>query len=75
MTTRARPMMPALIPSSSACEPRVAETCVSLISFRVTGRAPICSVVASSCASPTLLKPPEICAPGDRRCRRGFRRS
>ena len=44
-------MIPALIPSWSAWVPSVAETWVSLISFRLIGRAPICSVVASSCAS------------------------
>ena len=57
-------MIPALIPSCSAWLPSVAETWVSLISFRLIGRAPICSIVASSCASLRLLKPPEICAPG-----------
>jgi hypothetical protein len=61
--TRARPIIPALIPSWSACEPSVAETCVSEIRCRLIGSAPICSVVASSCAvwrpcSP--LNPPEI---------------
>ena len=47
-------MIPALMPSWSACVPRVAETWVSLISLRLIGRAPICSVVASSWASPTF---------------------
>ncbi len=56
-------MIPALIPSCSAWLPSVAETWVWLISFRSIGRAPICRIVASSCASLTLLKPPEICAP------------
>ena len=49
-------MIPALIPSWRACVPRVAETWVSLISLRLIGRAPICSVVASSWASPTLCE-------------------
>ena len=44
-------MTPALMPSSSACEPRVAETWVWLISLRLIGRAPICRVVARSWAS------------------------
>ena len=56
-------MIPALMPSWRAWEPSVAETWVSLISFRLIGRAPICSVVASSWASVTLSKPPEIWAP------------
>ena len=57
-------MIPALIPSWSAWAPSVAETWVSLISLRLIGRAPICSVVASSWASPcSPLKPPEIWAP------------
>ena len=59
-------MIPALIPSWSACEPSVAETWVSEIRCRSIGSAPICSVVASSCAvsSPcSPLKPPEIWAP------------
>ena len=63
MTTRLRPMIPALMPSWSAWLPRVAETWVWLISFRLIGRAPICRVVASSWASSMLLKPPEIWAP------------
>ena len=57
-------MIPALIPSWSACVPSVAETWVWLISFRLIGRAPICRIVARSCASLMLLKPPEIWAPG-----------
>ena len=56
-------MIPALIPSCSAWLPSVAETWVWLISFRSIGRAPICRIVASSWASVTSLKPPEICAP------------
>ena len=44
-------MIPALIPSCRAWLPSVAETWVWLISFRLIGRAPICSVVASSWAS------------------------
>ena len=58
-------MIPALIPSWSAWPPSVAETWVWLISFRSIGRAPICRIVASSCAVfGLLLKPPEISAPG-----------
>ena len=56
-------MIPALMPWSSASLPRVAETWVWLISLRLIGRAPICSVVARSWASSTSLKPPEIWAP------------
>ena len=56
-------MTPALMPASSAWLPRVAETCVWLISLRLIGRAPICSTVARSWASWTSLKPPEIWAP------------
>ena len=56
-------MTPALIPSSSAWLPSVAETWVWLISFRLIGRAPICRKVARSCASWMLVKPPEIWAP------------
>ena len=56
-------MIPALIPSCSAWLPSVAETWVWLISFRSIGRAPICRIVARSCASWMLLKPPEISAP------------
>ena len=56
-------MIPALMPSCERLLPSVAETWVWLISFRLIGRAPICRVVASSCASWMLLKPPEIWAP------------
>ena len=56
-------MTPALMPASSACEPRVAETWVWLISLRLIGRAPICRTVARSWASWALVKPPEIWAP------------
>jgi len=56
-------MTPALIPACSAWVPSVAETWVWLISFKLTGRAPICRKVAMSCASWMLLKPPEIWAP------------
>ena len=51
------------MPASRACEPRVAETWVWLISFRLIGRAPICRIVARSWASCGLVKPPEIWAP------------
>ena len=56
MTTRARPMIPALIPSCSAWLPSVAETWVWLISLRLIGRAPICRIVARSCASLMLVE-------------------
>ena len=56
-------MIPALIPSCRAWVPRVAETWVWEISFRLIGRAPICSVSASSWASEIAVKPPEIWAP------------
>jgi len=48
------------MPSCSASEPSVAETCDWLIRLRLIGRAPRCRKLARSWASPTLLKPPEI---------------
>ena len=60
-------------PWSSACWPSVAETCEREISSSRSGRAPILSSRARSCA-PWSVKPPEICAPWEPSIPSGFSR-
>ncbi len=57
-----KPAMPAFRPWSSACLPRVAETCERETSVSFSGRAPIFRTVARSCAD-LIVNEPEICAP------------
>ncbi len=54
--------MPAMRPWSSACLPRVAETCEDEIRSSLIGSAPVFRRFASSCAEP-IVKPPEISEP------------
>jgi hypothetical protein len=61
MTTRIRPIRPAIRPFSSCSEPSVAEICSSLCTWKLSGSAPNFSWLASAVAE-SRVNEPEISA-------------